>query len=590
MKLPEGLPEIRGPWLVAYRGVWAVLALLAVYALTWGGWIEQTRRLEASEAVAELGLALEPAVGGYLVRPLTAEIRAAGVEPYDDLDAVDGRRVSLSIQGVAGLAEQARGERGEAAVLTVTNGAGETREVTVERSGRYLEQADAASAIPQSWQLRAAWLSASLVSLLAFLTAVMLFRRRASDPVAALLATAFVLIVASTAWNTLLPNDRAAAWGELVTIVSGVVCLILGLLVFPTGRFDTRLAWVGAGMLAAAVIGDILFRQIAIIQQPLWLLALLACMATVVRRYVKLPPGPGRQQMKWSMLGLVVFVAFAIGGVGLTWLRDAASGQPLSLILTVAVEVLDVAGAAALMGGLLISMLRHRLYDADAAISRSVSVGAVTIAAVGVFAAAEKLVELVGEQVLGSGAASAVAAALAAVVVLPLHNRLSDWAEARFQGALSRLKRDLPEDLADLRATETVPAIAEEAAGRVREAVQARRTAVLVASEDDWTAIGGAQDEPEWRPSGDEKDVVIDRRDLAYPVRVRLGETRGRTAGWLLIGPRPDGSVIGKAEREAVAEVSGSIGRALGSAGRRSAAMRALTERIERLERTGRRS
>ena len=587
MRLPQGLPEIRGPWLVGYRVVWCVVALLALYALTWGGWSEQTRRQAASEAVAELGLALEPAVGGYLVRPLTPEMREAGIQPFDDLVAVDGRPVSLTTEGVRGIERQTRGETGRPAVLSLISETGERREVTVVRSGRYQAEADAGAVIPMRWQAQAAWLSSTAISLLSFLTGAMLFRRRASDPVAALLSMAFVLIVAATAWDTLLPG-AAGMQANLTTAMAGAALLILGLLVFPSGRFDTRLVWPGLGLLALAAGWDLATEGLWEVQQALWMLSLLGCAAVVIRRYFKLTPGPGRQQMKWSLLGLLVFVVFSVTGVGLGWVQGELRQPAVSAAVTVAIEVLEVLSAGALMGGLLISMLRHRLYDADAAISRSVSVGAVTIATVGVFAGAEKLVELIGEQVLGTGAASAIAAALAAVVVLPLHNRLSAWAESRFQGALARLKRDLPEDLSDLRATEPVEIIAAESAERVREAVQARRTAVLVASGDAWIALGGEQEEPGWRPEGDERrDLVVARDDLAYPVRVRLPEARDRTAGWLLVGPRPDGSLIGKAEREAVAEISGAIGRALVSAARRTAATQALIQRLERLERRG---
>ena len=46
-------------------------------------------------------------------------------------------------------------------------------------------------------------------------------------------------------------------------------------------------------------------------------------------------------------------------------------------------------------------MLRYRLYDADAVISRSVTFGALTLLLLGIFAGSEKVIELVGERYFG---------------------------------------------------------------------------------------------------------------------------------------------------------------------------------------------
>ena len=55
----------------------------------------------------------------------------------------------------------------------------------------------------------------------------------------------------------------------------------------------------------------------------------------------------------------------------------------------------------ALAGGLLISLLRYRLYDAESAISRSVVYGALTLMLLAIFAESEKVIEVMGEEYLG---------------------------------------------------------------------------------------------------------------------------------------------------------------------------------------------
>ena len=69
-----------------------------------------------------------------------------------------------------------------------------------------------------------------------------------------------------------------------------------------------------------------------------------------------------------------------------------------------------------------------------------------------------------------------------------------------------------------------------------------------------------------WRRPQSERTLDCDRRDRQVPLRLRLAVERGEepeTIGWLLLGPRPDGSFFGKDEREALEHVAGPIARAL---------------------------
>ncbi|WP_412069183.1 hypothetical protein [Rubrivirga sp. IMCC43871] len=63
--------------------------------------------------------------------------------------------------------------------------------------------------------------------------------------------------------------------------------------------------------------------------------------------------------------------------------------------------------------------------------------------------------------------------------------------------------------------------------------------------------------------------------DRLFPVRVALRAERGggdlATEGWLVLGPRPDGSGYGPDDLEAVADVAGPVGRALRVVGVRGA-------------------
>ena len=58
-------------------------------------------------------------------------------------------------------------------------------------------------------------------------------------------------------------------------------------------------------------------------------------------------------------------------------------------------------------------------------------------------------------------------------------------------------------------------------------------------------------------------DLVSDRNDPLFPVRVPLNGDGVGFVGWLLIGPRPDGSFYGREERAALRDIADPIARAL---------------------------
>ena len=86
--------------------------------------------------------------------------------------------------------------------------------------------------------------------------------------------------------------------------------------------------------------------------------------------------------------------------------------------------------------GLIVSLLRYRLYDAEAAISRSAGYALLTLLLGLTFAVSAKSLEYLVETYLGQeagGLPGAVAAGLAVLLVTPLNDRVQDWAERRFQ-------------------------------------------------------------------------------------------------------------------------------------------------------------
>jgi hypothetical protein len=69
---------------------------------------------------------------------------------------------------------------------------------------------------------------------------------------------------------------------------------------------------------------------------------------------------------------------------------------------------------------------------------------------------------------------------------------------------------------------------------------------------------------------------------MRIPLRVR--HARGKPLGWLLLGPRPDGSFYGKAERAVLAEIADPLARALHIVQQRALREARLEARLGALE------
>lgn len=185
-------------------------------------------------------------------------------------------------------------------------------------------------------------------------------------------------------------------------------------------------------------------------------LAVVVALASVVFRWRR-SGGAQRQQLKWLLLGGLATVALFVAGL--------TTPQPTGeLIAGLAVLPLPLACA--------IAVLRHRLWDVDIVISRSLRYGLLSAVVVAVYVAA---VGLLGG-VLGAGTGAPIlATTVVALLVLPLH--------ARLQQLVNRLVHGDAEDpyttltrIGDRLAATADPA---EVAGRVLPEVLAQLARVL---------------------------------------------------------------------------------------------------------------
>jgi hypothetical protein len=193
-----------------------------------------------------------------------------------------------------------------------------------------------------------------------------------------------------------------------------------------------------------------------------------------------------------------------------------------------------------------------------------------------------------------------MAAGLAALLLVPLHHRLSDWAKKRFQRDLTRLRAELPEVLVAIRDSNDPIALADDALKLAMRGVHAGHGVILLAVGDrlalahaEGLPANGIAERLAGELPADPSPGVIRADDPELPLRLPLITRTGATVGWLALGPHPDGSFYGKDDRKALEELAPPLARALSLSierarrdAEREAERRALAERLAQLEQT----
>ena len=409
-------------------------------------------------------------------------------------------------------------------------------------------------------------------SIILIAVSTILFRRRQRDGVAAMLSIAFLLWTISSSVD--FAGQSAVLWPGLLDRFR-FLFFALSMLLFPTGEWQPRWARVVAvATICVFLIG--VAEALAILPTqmflPLAIGCVLAAMLTLFQRFRASRSFAEQQQLKWVALGLASGIALILTARAGAALIDHGLVPMMTRILLEGVFQLGIVTIAL---GFLVSLLRFRLYDAEAAISRSAAYAGLTLALVATFAASEATIQNLGQNYLGAGGGNvsgAIAAAIAAVLLTPLHGRITGWTERYFQRDLAVLKRQLPELLAELSGSATPGQIGNAVLPRIDEAIHAAWTALTI----DQTAVAAYGVDMsdarrwarQWQPASDglfDHDI----RDRQFPVRMALRCPFGTIRGWLLLGPRPDGSLYGKDDLEALAEIATPLRRALLTSRRR---------------------
>lgn len=187
----------------------------------------------------------------------------------------------------------------------------------------------------------------------------------------------------------------------------------------------------------SALPADLLFS----VGMALITVALLAAIASLVVRFRR-AASVERQQLKWF--------AYAAGLAGVV-LPVAVFFYDESVLVQIAIAV--AISALPIAAG--VAILRHRLYDIDVVINRTLVYGVLSLLLAGAYAATT----LVLGTALGSGSAWATAGATLAVAAAfrPLRARVQDQVDRRFARARYDARRRIADFLEELRSGRAAP-------------------------------------------------------------------------------------------------------------------------------------
>ncbi len=428
--------------------------------------------------------------------------------------------------------------------------------------------------------------------------ATLLFKRRNADPVAAMLSIAFLIWAATASLEMAAMESGAIAIALLDRL--RFLLFVVAMLLFPTGAFRPRWTRPAAAatliVFAFGVLAALGLAPLAL-YQPLAMACAAAAAWAIRQRFGDLPPGIQRQQLKWVAFGIAAGLVL----VAAARMLALAPGNPAGPWVR---SLLFDCGVIAMALGVLVSLLRYRLYDADSAISRSTAYAVLTAILLAAFAGGEALVQALSQSWFGGNAGAisgGIAAALAAAMVAPLHLRVARWAEARFQKELATFRKEIAGIEGECGEMDSIQVLGGKLLEAIERALRPARSALIVEGRpvairhldgealEGWLAEASLSGEDLLQCASD---------DPLFPIRLRLPDGDGRAAGWILLGRRPDGSMHGGDEREAIAGAAGRIARAIRVVGhheqraaaeasrvrRVAARVRLLAKRIERIE------
>jgi hypothetical protein len=604
--LPDAVPPFGRRTHRLFSVFWLAALLLAVVGPAMGLYQRYSSPGDNSQLMlgSRLGIAVSPHDATRIRFAVGPEAEKAGIEPGDDIVAIFGLPLPKRMPVTQRLLEERADDPAYMTVgtvfsspepmevqLTLRSADGTVRDVTITTGEQHINSAAARQGIAPAMLN---FIDLVHVIFYPFLiwAAWILHRRNPRDAVSSILSLAILLIIGS----------EQPTWGFLASIGvpqavnsglfdAGRICLLAGILLFPHGKLSPRL-------IALLATLPLLTRLHGPTYNAVFFMYMLVAVLLLVRCLRQTQASDLRQQIRWALLGFSGYALCQFLSVGADYLKltTESFGAQLSLELFAALSL--GFSMMVLQGGLLVALLRYRLYDAEAIISRAASVTIITLL-IGAIAAGvmEGIITQMQDFYDGAQTPAAVAGAVMATMVIPpLHQRVQQWAERRFHKNLLELRDGLPEAMRDLRDVASVDDFLSDVLQRITKGVHATKAAVVIGREVRQSFGVPAAEVLRWLVTHEPaRETVLECRaeDKLFPIRVTLeSSSTGVNFGWLLVGPRPDGSIAGKDEQEVLEAIAPALSRSIRIAFNRErrqaefdGLMQSHQRRIERIER-----
>lgn len=595
-RLPPVMPQFNTRTYRLFTAVWLLVFLLAVAGPIVGFYFRYTERPNNSLLLlgSRAGFAVSPSDATLVRFTVGPESETAGIRAGDHIVAIFGLRLPKTMpvneQALAANANDPAyiamgnllfGNDESQVPLTIRDPDGHVRDVTVTTGEHHIDAG--AEALGISPKLL------SFIDLLQVLfypfllwAAWLLHRRNSRDIVSSLLSLAVLLnIAAEQPSSVFLATIGIPRFVNVAIFDLGNVLLLTGILLFPHGNLSWRVVGLIACLPLLMFLHGLLYQAYIISFMIIGVLAML-------RRLHRTQSSEQRQQIRWALLGISAYATLRCVSIICDDLKWSTGSFGHQLLMEMAAGITFALAVLVLQLGLLVALLRYRLYDAEIAISRSANFALITLAVAAVFGAAADAVKQLVYNYYGntnSEGAVVIAAAIATILINPIQARIQHWSEKRFQKNLFLLREDLPGNVRDMRETASLTEMLDEVLVQVDRGVRAVRGAIIV-NGCLLSVRGVTMEEAEgWRTSALAQNYRSDRcepTDRIFPVRVPLvpSSDTEEPIGFLLVGPRPDGSVPSHEEQKALAEVSEDIARAIRTVIKREAREAEVTDMI----------
>ena len=594
-RLPPAVPPFNTRAYRLFTAIWIAAFLLAFAGPLAGFYFRYTSPENNSQLLmgSRAGFAVSPRDATTVRFTVGPDANAAGIRAGDHIIAIYG----LPLPKVMPFTEEDFARHGDDPAyitmgnllygtdnsevpLTVRDTQGQVREVTVATGERHIDAGAKALGISSK--------TLSFIDLLHVISypfllwaAWLLHRRNSRDAVSSILSLAVLLTIGAEQPSSIfLANLGLPRWLNVALYDLGNVLLLGGIILFPHGKLSWRIVALIASLPILMFLHGTLYQAVFVGFMITAVLMLLRCLRQT--ESIEL-----RQQIRWALFGFTGYGALRVISIASDYFKWSTGSFGQQLLLEMLAGIALALAVLFLQLGLLVALLRFRLYDAEIVISRSANFALITLAVAAIFAGAADALKQVIYNYYGntnSEGPVVIAAALATVLVNPIQERIQRWSERKFQKNLFLLRDDLPEVVRDMRETASLGEMLEEILARIERGVRSVRSAAIVGGRVLKTHDVTAPEVEDWRSlnEGYSKDLC-ESSDRLFPLRVPLvpSSDEEEPIGYLLVGPRPDGSIPSKEEQKALAGVSEAIARAIRTVIKREAREEKVTELIE---------